>query len=45
MANDRGGPDNITVLAARLGGDGLHAPGEQDFVQARKYSSEADQRG
>jgi protein phosphatase len=42
MANDRGGPDNITVLAARLGGDGLPAPDGGDRVQARKYSTKAE---
>jgi protein phosphatase len=42
MANERGGPDNITVLAARLGGDDLRAPGADDPVQARKYSTEPE---
>jgi hypothetical protein len=32
MANDRGGPDNITVLMARCDGDGLHAPADPDEV-------------
>lgn len=26
LANERGGPDNITAIAARFGGDGLHEP-------------------
>jgi PPM family protein phosphatase len=26
LANDRGGPDNITVVVARLEGDGLQGP-------------------
>jgi protein phosphatase len=32
LANERGGPDNITVVAARFGGDGLPAPTEADDV-------------
>lgn len=32
MANDRGGPDNITVLMARCDGDGLHTPAGPDEV-------------
>ncbi|HET9151020.1 MAG TPA: Stp1/IreP family PP2C-type Ser/Thr phosphatase [Gemmatimonadales bacterium] len=32
LANARGGPDNITVVAARFGGDGLPAPGAADDV-------------
>lgn len=32
LANERGGPDNITVVAARFGGAGLALPGEADDV-------------
>ncbi len=32
MANDRGGPDNITVLMARCDGDGLQATARTDEV-------------
>lgn len=32
LANSRGGPDNITVVAARFGGDGLALPGADDDV-------------
>jgi PPM family protein phosphatase len=37
-ANAAGGPDNITVVAARFEGDGLAAPEEQDEVGHRVYS-------
>jgi protein phosphatase len=32
MANERGGPDNITVVAARLDGDGLRAAAAKEEV-------------
>ena len=32
LANERGGPDNITVVAARFEGDGLPEPGESEGV-------------
>lgn len=32
LANSRGGPDNITVIAARFGGEGLEAPDASDDV-------------
>jgi serine/threonine protein phosphatase PrpC len=35
LANRRGGPDNITVLAARLDGDALEEPSEDDDVEPR----------
>lgn len=35
LANERGGPDNITVIAVRFGGDGLAEPGESDEVGYR----------
>jgi protein phosphatase len=37
MANSRGGPDNITVIAARLDGEGLEEPGAGDAVGRRVY--------
>lgn len=38
MANSMGGPDNITVVAARFDGDRLAAPGEDDEVKHRIYA-------
>jgi protein phosphatase len=38
LANERGGPDNVTVLAARIDGDGLEAPREDDRLQRRHWS-------
>jgi hypothetical protein len=32
LANERGGPDNITVVAARFGGEGLEPPEPSDEV-------------
>jgi len=37
LANERGGPDNITVVAARLDGEGLQEPGAGDDVGRRVY--------
>lgn len=37
MANERGGPDNVTVLVARVTGEGLARPGEADKVPCRPY--------
>lgn len=37
LANARGGPDNITVVAARLGGHGIAEPGIDDTVVRRSY--------
>ena len=37
MANERGGPDNITVLIARVGGDGLKDPGDDEAVGHQVY--------
>ena len=37
-ANSAGGPDNITVIAARFDGEGLTAPGNEDEVGHRVYS-------
>ncbi len=36
-ANQRGGPDNITVVAARFEGDGLEEPGEAEGVGYQVY--------
>ena len=35
--NERGGPDNITVVAARFTGDGLPEPSEEEGVGYRVY--------
>jgi hypothetical protein len=37
MANERGGPDNITVLIARFDGQELQEPGDEDEVGHRVY--------
>lgn len=37
LANARGGPDNITVVAIRVDGDGLQEPAEGDVVCRRVY--------
>lgn len=37
LANDRGGPDNITVILARLSGDGLRDPKADDAVGHQIY--------
>ncbi len=37
LANERGGPDNITVVAVRFAGDGLEEPGENDTVERSVY--------
>ncbi len=44
LANENGGPDNITVIAARFEGDGLQAAGDGDFVGHKPYVSSAEQR-
>ena len=38
LANDHGGPDNITVVAARFEGDGLQPPNSQDPVGHHVYA-------
>jgi protein phosphatase len=38
LANLRGGPDNITVLAARFDGMGLDEPGDEDTVGHRVFT-------
>ena len=37
LANERGGPDNVTVVAARFEGDGLPAPDSADDVGYEVY--------
>ena len=37
LANERGGPDNITVVAARFDGDGLPQAGEAEGVGYSVY--------
>ncbi|MEO5813691.1 MAG: Stp1/IreP family PP2C-type Ser/Thr phosphatase [Gemmatimonadaceae bacterium] len=41
-ANEAGGPDNITVIAARFEGDGLTAPSNGDDVGHRVYRLSTD---
>jgi serine/threonine protein phosphatase PrpC len=36
-ANERGGPDNITVIAARIDGDGIETATTGDRIAARRY--------
>jgi serine/threonine protein phosphatase PrpC len=38
LANESGGPDNITVVAARFEGEGLEAPSESDEVGHRTFA-------
>src|SRR5436190_17350218 len=38
LANEAGGPDNITVIIARFGGEGLNEMGEGDDVGHRVFS-------
>ena len=42
LANDAGGPDNITVIVARFDGDGLIPPGATDPVGHRVFPLQAD---
>ena len=42
LANEHGGPDNITVIAARFEGDGLLLPGATDPVGHRVFPLQAD---
>jgi PPM family protein phosphatase len=37
LANERGGPDNITVVVAGLDGDGLEPPAGEDTVERRPF--------
>jgi len=38
LANDRGGPDNVTVVAVRADGDGLDAPDPAEAVAVNAYT-------
>ena len=42
LANDRGGPDNITVIAARFDGTGLQWPKASDEVGHRVFNFDRD---
>jgi hypothetical protein len=42
LANENGGPDNITVIAARFDGDGLLPPGSTDPVGHRVFPLQTD---
>ena len=42
LANENGGPDNITVIAARFEGDGLTAAGDDDNVGHRVFPLPTD---
>jgi len=42
MANDRGGPDNITVAIARFSGDALEAPGRDSEPSYMVYELEEE---
>lgn len=44
MANEAGGPDNITVIAARFDGDGLPEPGALDDVGHHVYRGSGEAR-
>jgi len=37
MANERGGPDNVTAVVARVAGSGLDEPSDVDAVGRREY--------
>jgi serine/threonine protein phosphatase PrpC len=44
LANENGGPDNITVIAVRFDGEGLQAAASGDAVGHRVYASESEAR-
>jgi len=44
LANENGGPDNITVITARFEGDGLRPPAADDEVAHRAYVSPSEMR-
>ena len=44
LANENGGPDNITVIAVRFEGEGLQAAASGDAVGHRVYASESEAR-
>ena len=43
LANQNGGPDNITIVAARFEGDGLAAPSDRDAIGHSVYPFGGDQ--
>jgi protein phosphatase len=44
LANENGGPDNITVITARFEGSDLEPPSPRDVVAHKPYVSPAEQR-
>ncbi len=44
LANENGGPDNITVIAARFEGEGLLPPTERDVVSHTPYMLASENR-
>ncbi|HVZ48905.1 MAG TPA: Stp1/IreP family PP2C-type Ser/Thr phosphatase [Gemmatimonadaceae bacterium] len=44
LANENGGPDNITVIAARFDGEALSDPADGEEPQHQVYASESDAR-
>jgi serine/threonine protein phosphatase PrpC len=44
LANENGGPDNITVIAARFEGNGLRPADDAEHPEHKVYASEADAR-
>lgn len=44
LANENGGPDNITVIAARFEGDGLAPPSEGEEPRHKAYTGESEAR-
>lgn len=44
LANENGGPDNITVIAARFEGSGLAPPGDGEEPGHRAYAGESEGR-
>jgi protein phosphatase len=44
LANKRGGPDNVTVVVARVSGPGLMAPQPGDRVERRAFVADAASR-
>jgi serine/threonine protein phosphatase PrpC len=44
LANENGGPDNITVIAARFEGSGLQPPSDNEVPEHKPYTSESDAR-
>lgn len=44
LANENGGPDNITVIAARFEGEGLRPPTADEIPEHQAYASQLDSR-